>query len=43
MTSFPDIHYGYDASVIRNCLLLFGHEYFWYGANMALWHIKRLL
>ena len=43
MTSFLDICYGYDAKCDKNHLVLFGREYFWYGANMALWHIKRLL
>ena len=43
MTSFLDIHYGYNTGMIRTDLLLFGCEYFWYGANMTFWHIKRLV
>ena len=42
MTSFLDIHYGYYAGVMQTVYLIFGSKYFWYGANMALWHIKRL-
>ena len=38
MTSFLDIHYGYNTGIIET-----KYEYFWYGANMAFWHIKRLV